>query len=100
MRFIYLAAFVVFTVFCVIVAVSNRAVVAFSLDPLPVILDMPLYLVFFTGIFIGLGAGAMVVMTKTIRQARHNSRQARKTRDLEKRLKDLAANGGNDTPQE
>jgi len=98
MRFIYLAAFVVFTVFCVIIAVSNRSVVAFSLDPLPVILDIPLYLVFFTGIFIGLGAGAVVVMAKTIRQARHNSRQARKTRDLEKQLKDLAPNGGNNTP--
>lgn len=99
MRFIYLAAFVVFTVFCIIVAVSNRSVVAFSLDPLPVILDMPLYLVLFVGILLGFGAGALVVMAKSIRQSRHDRTQIKKIRDLEMRLKDLAPDTEKKPPQ-
>lgn len=83
MRMIYLAAFIVFTVFCIIVAISNGTVVSFSLQPLPFTLDLPLYLVLFAGIFIGLGAGSLVVMSKTIQQSRHNRKQIKIIRDLE-----------------
>jgi len=86
MRIFTVAAFVIFTAFCVIVAVSNRTMVSFSLQPLPFALDMPLYLLLFAGIFIGLGAGALVVMAKTLKQASHNRALDKKIRDLEKQI--------------
>lgn len=89
MRFFSLAAFIFFTAFCVVVAVSNRSIVSFSLHPLPFQWDMPLYLLLFAGIFIGLGAGALVVVGKSIKQSRHNHGQAKKIRDLEDQVKDL-----------
>lgn len=89
MRILSLAAFIIFTAFCVIVAVSNRTVISFSLDPLPLAWDMPLYLLLFAGIFIGLGAGTLVVVGKSIIQAQQNLRQNRKISELESQIKDL-----------
>lgn len=89
MRIFSLAAFVVFTAFCVIVAVSNRDIVSFSLHPLPFMWDMPLYLLLFAGIFIGLGAGALVVVGKSLKYSHHNRQQTKKIRDLENQVKDL-----------
>jgi len=89
MRMIYLAAFILFTIFCIIVAVANRTLVTFSLFPLPLSWDLPLYLLLFIGIFIGLGAGALVVMAKSIKQASHNRKQSKKIRELETQVTDI-----------
>ncbi len=86
MRLFTLAIFSLFTAFCVIVAIANRTPVTFSLHPLPFAWELPIYLLLFLGIFIGLGAGAMVVIWKSFHHARHNRRQARKIRDLEEAL--------------
>ncbi|NOZ41865.1 MAG: LapA family protein [Alphaproteobacteria bacterium] len=87
MRLVYLVAFVVFTIFCIVVAVANRTVVAFSFHPLPFVIDLPLYLVLFAGIFIGLGAGVVAGVAKSLKHARHTREQTRKIRDLENQLK-------------
>jgi len=97
MRILAFAAFVIFTAFCIIAAVSNRTNVFFSLSPLPFGWDVPLYMVLFAGIFIGLGAGALVMTIKSIAQARHNRRQAKRIRDLEKQLKEITAPDPNET---
>ncbi len=89
MRIFPLVAFFLFTAFCVIVAVSNRNIVSVSLHPLPFQWEMPVYLLLFAGIFIGLGAGALVVMGKSLKQAQHNHGQNKKIRELEKQVKDL-----------
>lgn len=89
MRIFNLAAFLIFTAFCIIVAVSNRAVVSFSLDPLPFSSDLPLYWLLFMGIFIGLGAGALVVIGKSIKQAQQYHKQAKKIRALENQIAEL-----------
>lgn len=89
MRIFSLAAFIIFTAFCVIVAVSNRTIVSFSLDPLPFAWEMPLYLLLFAGIFIGLGAGALVVIGKSVKQSHHNHKQTKKIHELENQVKDL-----------
>ena len=47
MRFFSWAVFAVFTLFCVIIAVSNQDMVHFSLSPFPVELEMPVYLLVF-----------------------------------------------------
>ncbi len=88
MRMITLAAFIIFTAFCIIVAVANRVEVTFSLAPLPFVWDLPLYILLFAGIFIGLGAGSLVVIMKSIRHARHNRKQRQIIRKLEQQIKD------------
>ncbi|MCF6216366.1 MAG: LapA family protein [Emcibacter sp.] len=88
MRIISLAAFIIFTAFCIIVAVANRVDVTFSLAPLPFAWDLPLYILLFAGIFIGLGAGSLVVIAKSVRHARHNRQQTKIIRELEKQIKD------------
>lgn len=89
MRIFTLAAFFIFTAFCVIVAVSNRTTISFSLHPLPYAWDMPLYLLLFAGIFIGLGAGALVVMGKSLKYSQQNRKQNKIIRDLENQIKEL-----------
>ena len=89
MRIIALTAFVLFTAFCIIVAVSNRTTVFFSLHPLPIGGDVPLYLLLFAGIFIGLGAGAMVVMVKSVKHAHQNRQHVKKIRELTKTIHDI-----------
>lgn len=89
MRFIYLIAFVLFTAFCIIFGVSNRDMVPFSLHPLPFSGELPLYLLLFIGIFIGLGAGSLVVMAKSMKQIQQNRKQTKKIRELEQKVQDL-----------
>jgi len=101
MRIIYLAAFIVFTAFCIIVAVANRVDVTFSLDPLPFSWDLPLYILLFAGIFIGLGAGSVVVAAKSVRQANHNRKQAIIIRNLKNQIKDqTVAESAAEMPQD
>ena len=90
MRIFTLAAFIIFTAFCTIVAVSNRTAVSVSLHPLPFAWDMPLYLVLFFGIFIGLGAGAIVVVGKSFIHAQTKRKQSKQIRDLEKQVTELS----------
>lgn len=89
MRIFTLAAFVIFTIFCTIVAVSNKDIVTFTLRPLPFTWDLPLYFLLFFGIFIGLGAGALVVMGKSFKHARHSRQQAKIIRAQDIQIKDL-----------
>jgi len=103
MRIFSLAAFVIFTLFCAIVAVSNKTIVTFSLHPFPVTWDVPLYLLLFLGIFIGLGAGALVVMGKSFKHARHSRQQAKIIREQKIQIESLTSlkpaqeNPSNDT---
>ncbi|PHZ83946.1 LapA family protein [Paremcibacter congregatus] len=89
MRYLTLALFTLFTLFCIIVAVANRTAVSFSLYPLPFQWDLPLFALLFIGIFIGLGAGFGVVLLKSIKQARLTRQQNKKIRDLEQQVKNL-----------
>lgn len=89
MRIFAFTAFILFTAFCIIAAVSNRTLVFFSLHPLPIGGDVPLYFLLFAGIFIGLGAGGLVMVVKSIKQVRHNHQQNKKIRELSKIIIDL-----------
>ncbi len=100
MRIFTLAAFIIFTALCIIVAVSNRNIISFSLHPLPFQWDMPVYLLLFAGIFIGLGAGAMVMMAKSIKQSHHNRQQTKKIQTLENKISDLGKSVKELTPPE
>lgn len=90
MRLIMLAAFVFFTTFCIIVAVSNGDEVVFSLAPFPISATLPAYMLIFMGIVIGLGAGWGVSLMNSFRHATQRRRDAKHIGELEKTLKDLS----------
>lgn len=58
--------------------VANRQTLSVSLDPVPLVVDMPVYLLFYAGLFLGLGLTALVMTWRTTR-LRYNLRQARKS---------------------
>jgi lipopolysaccharide assembly protein A len=87
MRFIAYVAFVLFTLLCIIVALSNGTSVVFSLYPLPFEQEMPVFMLFFIGVFVGLFGGWVVSILSGIRHARRHRTAAKKIQDLEKQLK-------------
>jgi uncharacterized integral membrane protein len=51
-------------------AIANRATVAVSLDPLPFVLQLPLYLLVFAAVFLGLLVGGLIAWSKAWRWRR------------------------------
>ncbi|WP_417316974.1 lipopolysaccharide assembly protein LapA domain-containing protein [Emcibacter sp.] len=91
MRYFIYAAFALFTLFCVIIAVSNQEPVDLSLYPLPWVLEgIPRFLLVFFGIFIGLGAGWIVAISNAFRHRRTRRRLEKQIRELENELKSLS----------
>lgn len=82
MRIIALAAFLIFTLFCIILAISNQQEITLTFSPFPLSISMPAFMLVFCGILIGLGAGWIVSIITSIKQA---TRQ----RCLQKRIKQL-----------
>jgi len=93
MRFIFYAAFILFTLLCIIIAVSNGTPVVFSLSPLPVNIAMPAFGLVFLGIFIGLCGGWVVSIYSGISHARRHRLADKKIKELEKQTK--SATGAN-----
>ncbi|MBT5185784.1 MAG: DUF1049 domain-containing protein [Kordiimonadaceae bacterium] len=87
MRFISYAAFILFTIFCIIIAVSNGDIVNFSLAPLPINISMPAYMLVFIGILLGLLGGWMVSILSGIRHARRHRIANKKIQELEKQIR-------------
>lgn len=87
MRFIFYAAFALFTIFCVIIAVSNGDPVNFSLSPFPLNITMPAFMLVFIGVFIGLIGGWVVSIFSGIGHARRHRLADKKIKALEKELK-------------
>ena len=87
MRFMFYAAFSIFTIFCIIVAVSNGEIVHFSLDPLPINIDMPAFMLVFIGILIGLSGGWVVSILSGIKHARKHRIADKRIKELENALK-------------
>jgi hypothetical protein len=87
MRFIFYAAFTIFTTFCIIVAVSNGDAVDFSLNPLPINVTIPAFMLVFMGIFIGLAGGWCVAIFSNIKHARRHRLADKKIKKLENTLK-------------
>lgn len=87
MRFLFYAAFSIFTFFCIIVAVSNGELINFSLNPLPFNFTLPAFMLVFIGIFIGLGGGWLVSIFNGVKHARRHRIADKKIKDLESELK-------------
>ena len=87
MRFIFYAAFVLFTIFCVIVATANNDQVVFSLNPLPFNVSIPAFGLVFIGIFIGLLGGWIVSVYSGFKHVRRHRVADKKINELEKQIK-------------
>jgi len=86
MRIIFYAAFILFTLLCTIIAISNGTQVVFSLNPFPVNISMPAFGLVFIGIFIGLLGGWIVSVLSGVRHARRHRLADKKIKELEKQL--------------
>lgn len=75
-------------------AIANRAPVAVRLDPLPFAIDMPLYAVGLTGIFIGLLAGGVMTWLRGHRWRKLARELQRDNEQLERELAPHRAPGG------
>jgi len=91
MRFVFYAAFILFTVLCIIIAVSNSTPIIFSLEPLPINVAMPAFGLVFVGILIGLIGGWIVSIFSGIRHARRHRLADKKIKELEKQIKTPAS---------
>ncbi len=92
MRFIIYAAFILFTLLCIVIAVSNGAPVQFSLEPLPINIEMPAFGLVFIGIFIGIAGGWVTSILSGIRHARRHRLADKRIKELENRLKSKSSN--------
>lgn len=93
-----LISWIVFLIVAIVIAVlsiANRHVVTFSLDPLPFVLDLPLYILLLAAGFLGLVIGALSMWlgkTSAAMESRAlrrdvsdlKAREAALTRELEK----------------
>ncbi|MCG8690010.1 MAG: lipopolysaccharide assembly protein LapA domain-containing protein [Minwuiales bacterium] len=94
MKFLAWLIFVAVGLLTVLLAVANRGPVTFSLDPLPLALELPLYAVILASVFIGLliGAGAMWLRDGKVRRlARQRRREAAKLEDELRAMRDQPA---------
>ncbi len=95
MRFITYAAFVFFTILCIIIAVSNGEIVVFSLEPIPFSAEIPAYGLVFIGILIGLLGGWVTSILSGIKNARRHRTTDKQIKELENKLKSQETNNIN-----
>ncbi|MAU41389.1 MAG: hypothetical protein CMF31_07185 [Kordiimonas sp.] len=79
----------IFLVAIAAIAVANRHEVIFSLSPLPFDITLPVYLLIFIGLFLGLIAGGFVSVMARWRYRRLLRRQDKDIKRLEKQLQTL-----------
>ena len=96
---IFLIPIWIFSLFLMVLLVANRHSVAVYLTPFPYELELPLYLVLFFGLFVGLALGWFVFLLRRMRaaidlhaQKRENAKLMSKIHDLEKIIDDGNAN--------
>jgi len=104
-KLIRLLVLFVALVICVSLAISNRGTVAVGLEPLPFVLNVPMFAVIFGAMFVGVIVGGFgmwlrdgAVRQRARREHRHADeleRDLKKTQDELDRARDLArsANG-------
>ncbi len=88
MRIFYQAVILIGAIFLILFAVSNRETVSLALWPLPFLIDLPLYLLFFLSLLIGILIG---VSAAWIAGHRDRSELRHRRRRIEALERELAA---------
>ena len=86
MRILYRAAFLVIAIFLMLFAVSNRETVSVGFWPLPFLADVPLYLLCFLSLLIGVLIGVAASWVAGHRNRRELSARRRRIAALEREL--------------
>lgn len=86
MRIVYRAIVLAGGIFLILLAVSNRETVSLTLWPLPFLVDLPLYLVFFLSLLLGSVIGASAAWIAGGRVRRELRRRRRRIEALEREL--------------
>ena len=86
MRIVYRAVILAGAVFLILFAVSNREMVSLGLWPLPFIIGLPLYLLFFFALLIGALLGAAAGWLAGRRNRSELRRRRRRIEALEREL--------------
>jgi lipopolysaccharide assembly protein A len=85
-RIVYRALVLIGALVLILLAVSNREMVSLTLWPLPFLVDLPLYLVFFVSLLVGLLIGASAAWIAGGRLRRELRRRRRRIEALEREL--------------
>lgn len=88
-RFLSNLALIILATIVVLFIVANRGTVTVSLWPLPFEVDLGLYLVFFIGLFAGIGLTLVVVSVKRARSFARARRAEKETRRLQTEVDSL-----------
>lgn len=75
MRFLRVIFGAILLILLIVFAVANRQDIGVSLDPLPFVIELPLYLLVFVVFFAGLGLGALAGRLNAWSAARRRARQ-------------------------
>ena len=75
MTFLRHVAFWAFAGLSIWLALANRVPVRFSLMPLPFEIELPLYLLLFAALIVGMGMGSFVAWQAGLRRARRAARK-------------------------
>ena len=86
MRILYRAVILAGAILLILFAVSNRETVSLALWPLPFLVDLPLYLLFFLSLFVGALIGASAVWIAGRRDRRELRHRRRRIEALEREL--------------
>ena len=86
MRIIYRAVIVGGAIFLILFAVSNRETVSLALWPLPFLVDLPLYLLFFLSLLVGGLIGVSAAWIAGSRSRRELRGRRRRIEALEREL--------------
>lgn len=101
MRIVYRAVILVVAAFLILFAVSNREAVSLAFWPLPFLVDLPLYLLFFLSLLTGALIGAFGTWVSGHRGRRELQHRRRRIEALERELAATQAQLENqaDTPR-
>ncbi|WP_308911172.1 LapA family protein [Pseudokordiimonas caeni] len=81
----------ILAVLLVFFAVNNRAPVTIAFEPFPFTVTMPLWLVLFVGIFVGLAVAGMVTSWLRLKGFTARRKAERRAKSLEGEMADLTA---------
>jgi uncharacterized integral membrane protein len=85
-RFVCRAVILAVAILLTLIAVSNRETASLALWPLPFLIDLPLYLLFFLSLFVGAVSGASAVWIAGRGDRRQLRRRRRRIEALEREL--------------
>lgn len=97
-KFILALPFWALSVILIFFVVSNRQIISISLYPLEYELELPIYFVFFAGLFFGLIVAGILLLYRRVKAATTLYRVKRENERLQTKIIDIEKDRGGDYP--